>query len=77
MDATTQANIAAGEAFATAIAPAFGAVPAAAITAATALLNAVLAKGNGMTMDDFNAAVLLDEAAIADDLAAQKAATLP
>lgn len=74
MDASTQANIAAGEAFAGAIAPALGPIPAAAVTAATALLNIVLAKGNAMTMDDFNLAVAADNAAVADDLVAQQEA---
>lgn len=74
MDANTQANLAAGAAAAQAIAPAFGPVAAAAVTAATALLTAALnskAAGVDMTIDDFNAAVALDNAAIADDLKAQ------
>ncbi len=78
MDANTQASIAAGVAVAQSVAPAFGPIAAAAVTAAAALLNAAMtAKGTGvdMTMEDFNAAVALDDAAIADDLAAQKAAT--
>ena len=78
MDANTQATIAAGVAVAQSVAPAFGPIAAAAVTAAAALLNAAMsAKGAGvdMTMEDFNAAVMLDDAAIADDLAAQKAAT--
>lgn len=74
MDANTQANVAAGVAAAQAVAPAFGPVAAAAVTAAAALLNVVMAKGNGMTIDDFNAAVALDNAAIADDLLAQQEA---
>lgn len=78
MDPTTQANIAAGEAAAAAVAPAFGPVASAAVAAATALLNAALtakAGGTDMTMDDFNAAVAQDNAAIADDELAQKQAT--
>lgn len=55
---------------------AFGPIPTAAVAAAAALLNAVMIKGNAMTMDDFNATVVLDNAAIADDLVAQAAATL-
>lgn len=77
MDASTQANVAAGEAFAGAVAPAFGPIPTAAVTAATALLNLVLLKGNAMTMDDFNAAVVADNAAVADDLLAQQEAAKP
>lgn len=78
MDTNTQATIAAGVAVAQSFAPAFGPIAAAAVSAAAALLSAAMsAKGSGvdMTMDDFNAAVALDDAAIADDLAAQKAAT--
>ena len=78
METNTQATIAAGVAVAQSFAPAFGPIAAAAVSAAAALLSAAMsAKGSGvdMTMDDFNAAVALDDAAIADDMAAQKAAT--
>lgn len=76
MDANTQAAVDAGEAVATSIAPALGPIGTASVAAAIGLLNAVLNKGATMTMDDFNAAVALDDAAVADDLAAQKAAGL-
>lgn len=75
MDVAQQAAaIAAGESVAQTVAAGLGPVPMLAVSSAIALLNAVTTKGNAMTMADFNAAVALDDAAVADDLAAQAAA---
>jgi hypothetical protein len=73
MDLTPEqkAAIAAGETLATTVATALNPAAGAALSAAAALINGVMAKGSAYTMDDFNAAVAADDAAAAEELAAE------
>lgn len=71
-----KAGLAAGGVIAQSVAVALGPVAVAAVTAATSIINGVLAAsagGNKYTRADFDAALARDDVAIADDLAAQAA----
>lgn len=73
-----KAGLAAGMVFAQSVAVATGPIGVAAVGAASAIINGVLAaqaSGVEYTRADFDKALAADDVAIADDLAAQAAAT--
>lgn len=67
-----KAALAAGGVIAQSVAVALGPVAVAAVTAATSIINGVLAaQGKEYTRADYDAALARDDVAIADDLAAR------